>query len=180
MSTAICEKCGKSFALRIKLENGKWYRAGNNRHNCFECKPIRHHNSDILDGSKQCGRCKIVLPLSEFYINSVTKKHKSICKQCSNHRQASQILPRQLENKRKAIEYKGGKCVRCGYHGFYGALEFHHIDPKSKTRDIGTQRKQNLQFEDWKEELDKCELVCANCHREIHHEEYLKANDLQE
>ena len=104
---------------------------------------------------------------------------KSICKQCSNLRQATQILSRQLENKKKAIEYKGGKCIRCGYHGFYGALEFHHIDPKSKTRDIGTQRKQNLQFEDWKEELDKCELVCANCHREIHYEEYLKANELQ-
>lgn len=66
-----------------------------------------------------------------------------------------------------AIAYKGGKCQCCGYHNFVGALEFHHVDPDGK--DFGISAKgYTRSWEKVKEELDKCVLVCANCHREIH------------
>lgn len=69
--------------------------------------------------------------------------------------------------KRKAVEYKGGKCVICGYNKCLEALQFHHLDPKEKDFGLsagGHTRK----WETVKKELDKCICVCGNCHVEIH------------
>ena len=65
------------------------------------------------------------------------------------------------------MEYKGGKCEICGYDRCATALEFHHINPDEKEFGIG-QKGYTRSFEKNKEEVDKCILVCANCHREIH------------
>lgn len=70
------------------------------------------------------------------------------------------------KNKEKGIEYKGGKCEICGYNKCNSALEFHHIDPTNKS--FTPSKNMNLAWEKLKLELDKCILVCANCHREIH------------
>ena len=54
-----------------------------------------------------------------------------------------------------------------GYNKSIAALEFHHINPIEKDKDYFNMRgglSPNL-----KTELDKCVLLCANCHREIHH-----------
>lgn len=67
--------------------------------------------------------------------------------------------------KEKLIEYKGGKCQVCGYNKCASALEFHHLDPSQKDFTISGGTKS---FENLKPEVDKCILVCANCHREIH------------
>lgn len=67
--------------------------------------------------------------------------------------------------KMKMVEYKGGKCEICGYNKCIEALEFHHINPKEKDFSISGGTKS---FNTLKPELDKCILVCANCHREIH------------
>ena len=64
-----------------------------------------------------------------------------------------------------AIKYKGGKCIVCGYSKCYEALDFHHL----KGKDFGLSA--NGMTRSWaktKAELDKCILVCSNCHREIH------------
>jgi 5-methylcytosine-specific restriction endonuclease McrA len=69
--------------------------------------------------------------------------------------------------KRKAIDYKGGKCNNCGYDKCDSALQFHHIDPSQKDFGISTEgviRK----WEAIKEELDKCVLLCVRCHAEEH------------
>jgi len=68
--------------------------------------------------------------------------------------------------KQRAIEYKGGKCSICGYSKCSGALEFHHINPQDKEVKYFHGRK----LESIKAELDKCILVCANCHRELHYQ----------
>lgn len=71
--------------------------------------------------------------------------------------------------KELAVESKGGKCERCGYNKCIKALQFHHLDPKEK--DFGISRKGHTRS--WakvKVEIDKCILVCANCHAEIHYE----------
>ena len=73
-------------------------------------------------------------------------------------------------NKLKLIEYKGGKCERCGYNKpIPGAYEFHHKDPSEK--DFGISSKgETRSLEKLKNEVDKCMLLCSNCHAEIHHE----------
>jgi predicted DNA-binding protein YlxM (UPF0122 family) len=70
--------------------------------------------------------------------------------------------------KDKAINYKGNCCEKCGYNRCNSALEFHHLDPNEKDFGIGSYSV--LLWEKIKLELDKCIMVCANCHREIHYD----------
>lgn len=72
--------------------------------------------------------------------------------------------------KRKKIDlvkYKGGCCEKCGYNKSFEALQFHHINPSEKDFTIGGK---SYSLERLKKEVDKCILVCANCHIEIHEE----------
>ena len=69
--------------------------------------------------------------------------------------------------KEKAISYLSGKCINCGYSKCADALEFHHLDPTQK--DFGISYKGITRaWEKIQNELDKCILVCSNCHKEIH------------
>jgi len=70
--------------------------------------------------------------------------------------------------KLKLVDYKGGKCEKCDYSKCVDALEFHHIDPNEKDFTIGGK---SWSFDRLKNEVDKCILVCSNCHKEIHFEE---------
>ena len=66
-----------------------------------------------------------------------------------------------------AVQYKGGRCSRCGYDRCVDALEFHHRNSSQKDFSIS----EKGYTRSWKrvcEELDKCVLLCANCHRELH------------
>ena len=75
------------------------------------------------------------------------------------------VAKRRRKIKQMAIEYKGGKCHVCGYNKYQGALELHHVngDKKFGIGDKGYTHS----WEKVKAELDKCVLVCANCHREL-------------
>jgi len=66
-----------------------------------------------------------------------------------------------------AVEYKGGKCESCGYNKCIDALDFHHVNEKEKEFGL-SQSGLTRSWERTKKESDKCVLVCANCHREIH------------
>jgi hypothetical protein len=65
-----------------------------------------------------------------------------------------------------AIEYKGGRCQICGYSKYQGAFDFHHIEPNKKDFGLGFKGKTRA-WEKIKNELDKCILLCATCHREV-------------
>ena len=77
------------------------------------------------------------------------------------------VSKRRKKLKEMAIELKGSRCQFCGYKRCSSALEFHHIDEKTKKFDLST-RGLTRSWSKIKEELNKCILVCANCHREIH------------
>lgn len=79
------------------------------------------------------------------------------------------VQKRRVKIKELSIEYKGGKCEKCGYNKCKDALDFHHLDPNEKDFGIG-HKGYTRAWEKIKVELDKCILVCANCHREIHAE----------
>jgi hypothetical protein len=71
-------------------------------------------------------------------------------------------INRWRKRKEMAVDYKGGKCVRCGYDKHPAALQFHHTNPEEKSANWG-----KLKSKSWKkitEEIDKCILLCANCH----------------
>lgn len=65
------------------------------------------------------------------------------------------------------VEYKGGKCCICGYQKCIGALDLHHRNENEKEFGLSA-RGMTRSWEKIKEEADKCVLLCANCHREIH------------
>ena len=77
------------------------------------------------------------------------------------------VIKRRKLLKQKALEYKGGRCELCGYNRCGDALEFHHKNPLRKDFAIsgsGLTRS----WDKVKMELNKCILICANCHREQH------------
>jgi predicted HNH restriction endonuclease len=77
------------------------------------------------------------------------------------------VAKRRKKIREMAIEYKGGKCELCGYDRCFQALDFHHIGSTGK--DFGISDKgYTRSWEKVKKEIDKCILVCANCHRELH------------
>ena len=65
------------------------------------------------------------------------------------------------------IKVCGNKCNLCGYDKTVAALEFHHINPEEKDYNIAAKGTCH-QLETDLKEVQKCILVCANCHREIH------------
>lgn len=106
---------------------------------CFECSPFGSKNTKDLN----------LFPIDRertTSYQSVKKYRKS--------------------KKAKCIEYKGGKCCVCGYDKCHEALEFHHLNPDEK--DFTISHKNHWSMNKTKLELDKCALVCSNCHREIH------------
>jgi len=84
---------------------------------------------------------------------------KKVCNSCH-------VNARRHSLKQKAVDYKGGECQKCGYKKCLVALDFHHLD--ESTKDFNISGSHCRKWETLKEELDKCILVCANCHRELH------------
>ena len=108
---------------------------------------------------KSCIKCR-VLP-------RVT--HSRWCRNCRADYQRTRIKYRWSVLKRfKKI--KG--CNKCGYNKCSSALQFNHIDPSTKTHHLGIGRliKGLVRWQRIKDELAKCEVLCANCHAELTHE----------
>lgn len=160
-----CRNCDKKFKQLVLIDGV--IRNLSKRQYCLECSPFGRHNRKILEGKpkeddKLCRRCNQVKPLSEFYAkrgNGFT----SYCKKCTG----IQSKERQRNFKKICLDYKGAYCIRCGYSRCVAALDFHHIDGKTKEFNISHLR--FYTFNDMiKSELDKCIVLCANCHREEH------------
>lgn len=79
-------------------------------------------------------------------------------------------------HKRELILRKGGKCQLCGtaYNGQNGCIfDFHHVNPKEKDFNISARLRYNSYIpQDIYNEIDKCILVCSNCHRQLHSDKY--------
>ena len=68
--------------------------------------------------------------------------------------------------KLRLVTEAGGACAVCGYDRYAGALEFHHVDPSTKSFGLST-RGVTRSIETLRAELDKCVLLCSNCHAEV-------------
>ena len=76
------------------------------------------------------------------------------------------------QRKLDALEYKGGmKCSRCGFSELVpDCYAFHHRDPSKKDPSWGKMKTNNASWEKLKQELDKCDVLCHNCHSIVHYE----------
>lgn len=121
-------------------------------------------------GSKEIEERECLICQEKFIPNNYARLY---CYKCSPLGVSSAEA---LRNKKRAlkhylVEYKGGKCQECGYDKCEGALQFHHRDPNEKDFQISHINLNNTDFsiENIKKEIDKCDLLCANCHAEKHY-----------
>lgn len=130
---------------------------------------------------KECIICHVEKKEIDFALKSKESGIRySHCKQC----QSGFSKKHYAENKQKYFERDKRKrsankewlkvykqtlcCERCGYNTCPEAIEFHHRDPSVKDSAISSLMRFRS-IEHLKEEIAKCEVLCANCHREHHY-----------
>ena len=119
--------------------------------NCIVCgKPLI--GNQIKFCSEEC-KCKW------YYEN-----HKE-----DQYQYAVQKNDKRLNTKLKLVLYKGGKCEKCGYNRNLAALQFHHILPNTKKFGLNGRNILSSSEQELLEEVNKCVLLCANCHAEEHY-----------
>lgn len=155
----------------------------------------------VVQEEQECTTCLVVKHKSEFSLRStITGQRHKICKEChkkvarrhykkdtrkyinragkwskenpSKRKKIALESAKKIsrEQKRLAVEYKGGKCVDCNGVFHQSVYDFHHVNPSDKDYHVSTFLSARG-FEAAKEELDKCVLLCCNCHRIRHYNE---------
>lgn len=153
-----CEFCKNQFVVKpnSKKKFCNHYCSGKSSNNCSRVKSWAFRKD------------KIVHIMTEAEIESRKNKAKiQWLKGRSNHK-----LKRKLRgNERKEILIKefGGKCIICGYNKCPRAMTFHHIDSKDKKFTLDVQNLSQKTWENIVEEAKKCQLLCFNCHMELHY-----------
>lgn len=137
---------------------------------------------------KQCYTCKETLPIDSFGTNNIRKdKKKHICKACERILRRSRYLidkdriskeNKKSHQKRREVFYSYIKeymnreyfeCTNCGYsHTIHAPFDWHHLDTTTKEYEISSMVRHTK--DKLFKELDKCILLCSNCHRILHNE----------
>ncbi len=139
--------------------------------------------------TKICGKCKKEKNVSEFHKNPTKKDGvQSMCKECRKkyHRKhylankEKYCLEAQTRRVRLREEFtdfkKTLKCSKCGEDRWY-VLDFHHRNPDEKEGDISRLVGTGRSEESIKKEIEKCDILCSNCHKELHY--FLNNENLQ-
>ena len=117
----------------------------------------------VTGDKKECRSCRQLLSFDNFRIRTDRKnKLSTYCRSCESRR----LLERERDIKARCVEYRGGICMGCGLTFHNACYDFHHLEPEHKDFNIGALKSKS--FESLKPELDKCALVCVNCHRHAH------------
>jgi hypothetical protein len=116
---------------------------------------------------RTCSRCHQSKPVSAYYVNPTRSSGiHAYCKACFN----AYTTDRFRRRKKQAVEYLGGRCADCKGVYPYFVYDFHHLDATEKELQFTSLRRRA-----WpaiQAELDKCILLCANCHRIRHWERF--------
>lgn len=131
--------------------------------------PLTRKLTIVMD-MKACTTCKQEKGIDHFYLQKGHPLDRmSSCKPCFNKK----CCQRWVRLKVEAINAKGGKCSRCSLSlsdSHYSVFEFHHNNPVEKDFDWNKMRLASKERRD--KELIKCTLLCANCHRIVHSEDF--------
>lgn len=95
---------------------------------------------------------------TEFIYSREKRTTKHVCRSCMINRHRFKL-------KAHMIDYKGGACQLCGYADCFRSLDFHHMAPEEKDFSFGG--KHSLGWDRLRAELDKCAILCRNCHGEV-------------
>jgi len=164
----ICLKCNSKFKT-LQFVDGKTRNLGTRKF-CLECSPFGSHNTSPnlnsnTNSNKTCSHCKLSFPATteHFYVRSRKQKDlSSYCKKCNTKIRVNEMR----KTKQKCVDYMGKKCADCKDEYPPSVFDFHHLDPSKK--DFTISKTQSFSFKNLKPELDKCVMLCANCHRIRH------------
>jgi hypothetical protein len=193
--TLFCQKCGVAFSAYPIIDGKR--RHLSRRQLCLECLPFKPRRSPSFVTPRpcrtltcqQCGQSFPAKQLVDGVVRSLYRR--KFCLTCSpfgGHNTSKQPVgggpdayadrkkrrgdswyryqrKRRLERKQRLVETRGGRCEGCGYDLTIAALEFHHRDSGTKEFTLGNF---NGSWERLVAEADKCDLLCANCHRRRH------------
>lgn len=130
---------------------------------------------------KKCSHCEKKYKISDFSwrIKRLNKRANK-CKQCTNEYSRKRYIKHgnryKKSNKANAEKYKkvgrklvyefklSNPCTSCGESNPI-VLEFHHLDPKEKRNDVSNMASHGYSVKSIEEEIEKCIILCANCHR---------------
>ena len=156
-----CIQCKGEFKRRVKID-GNAVLLSHSRASCLNCIPYKQIGQPRKGRRKignkverKCRECKKWLADDQFRYETGRQ-----CIPCRNKKAKPRTLGYKLELKRQAVIYMGGRCKDCDGKFPLCAYDFHHLDPTQK--DFGISKKTN--FEEVKPELDKCVMLCKNCH----------------
>jgi len=105
----------------------------------------------------------------KYYCSSTCKsRHWAKRKRSVNSGMSWTVMDKGIRRKLMLIDISGGGCEKCGYDKNMSALEFHHIDDRSKSFKLDARNISSRSWESILLEFDKCSLLCSNCHAEHH------------
>ncbi len=157
-----CIQCNSEFPTCIVVNGIK--RNLKNRTKCVSCLPFKSEESKSRKNSRIKSTVKVIRcckRCNKSY-NSGKGSYVDYCISC-------RVTIQRKELKQKAVDYLGSVCSVCGYNKSLRALQFHHVDASDK--DFNISSKGVIKWESIKAELDKCILLCSNCHAELHEKE---------
>lgn len=116
--------------------------------------------------TKICTKCGKTLPIDQFNWRNKSKgTRRSECKFCH-----SKYMKEKYQEKKQIINNLKQQqcCVKCGDNRPY-VLDYHHLDPNIKDMNVSRMLSNRSNINDVKQEINKCIVLCANCHREFHY-----------
>ena len=123
--------------------------------------------------TKICTKCGRELPIDQFnFRNKAKGTRRSECKEC--HTSYMKQKYQEKKNEVQAIKAQLS-CAKCGDKRGY-VLDFHHLNPEEKENTIARMLSNRYELNKVYDEINKCIVLCANCHREFHHFQNLNPN----
>ena len=134
--------------------------------------------------TKICSRCKLAKYVDQYNKKSSSKDGLSTyCKDCNKEKLKEHYNSNKDYYHNKSKDYskklqnwledykKDFKCLKCGEHRHW-VLDFHHREPSQKENTVSTMLRTSSR-QKILEEIEKCDILCSNCHRDLHYQERL-------
>lgn len=123
-------------------------------------KHAREYTRELYKKRREIGVC--------LFCGGTPRKDATTCRECLDKQKTSE-KDRIRGYKKKAVDYLGGICSDCGLVTEYVSVyDFHHTVPSEKTMTVTRMIGDAYSWKSIQKELDKCVLLCSNCHRVRH------------
>ena len=146
-----CRKCGKRIPNKAVVKGIQ--KNLQRRKFCLECSPFGAHNTKVDDPSRPSYR------KADYRLIPIEIRR----------RYAKRASQRGKERRARLLKMSGGACCKCGYDRCTAALDFHHRKESNKLFQLSISNLWSKAWETILSEWRKCDLLCSNCHRELHY-----------